>query len=116
MPKKYLRVLIPDKWEQKNHHNNRNWKNIIYYSERKKMNANDVVNQYERCASYQKDTFYKVQSLSRDPLWDFYRILKPFPSKNIGVKTKPTRRGNPIIGGLTITRFPPDKPKVITFQ
>lgn len=115
MTKKYLRVVLPENWKPKKHHNNNNWKNIVYYSERKKLNTGAIVNTYERCASYQKDTFYKVQGMSKDTLWDFYRILKPFPIKNIGVKVKPHRRKE-TLPALTITRFPPDKPCVISFK
>lgn len=115
MPKKYLRVMLPENWKEKKHHNDKNWKNIIYYSERKKLNAENIVNTYERCAAYQKNTFYKVQGMSKDYIWDYYRILKPFPAKNIAVKVKPPRKFK--TGSfLTITRFPPDNPCVIRFD
>ena len=116
MTKKYIRVLLPDSFGDRKHHNTRNWKNIIYYSERKKVKARGVVNDYQRCGSYQRDTFYKVQGLSRDPIWDFYRILKPFKSKNIGVKVNNNNFKGEVPPPLTITRYPKDQPCVISFD
>jgi len=84
--KKYL---LEDKKRQAAHKNK--WKKIIYYERRQKKICfpDQLVNlQHEKlltgCASYKQDTFYKIGSMSyKDPIWDYYRVLKPTKKKMI---------------------------------
>lgn len=99
MPKP-TRVLVEippqlqDEFKGRKHQQPEEWKKLIYYKTRKDNKPQKVklVHELTGCRQFREETFYKIGSLSnKDPVWDYYRILKKTKKKNIGipVQTKP---------------------------
>ncbi len=126
MPKKhkFVKVFVPDEmmdtYKGRTHQNPESWTKLYYYNCRKReeVDSKNIVNQLVGCGQYQNNMFYKIASMCRkDAVWDYYRILKKHPYQEIAIKTDNPRRLIPEQSfGFKITRFPPDKPKVISFQ
>lgn len=62
----------------KKHQNPDNW--VTFYRtkcKKTKVNKNKIINELSICGQYQKNVFYKIQSMSKkDEVFDYYRILK----------------------------------------
>lgn len=68
--------------KKRKHHKPKLWSTIYYYYEKvkTKLKNNQIVNILSSCGTFQHDTMYKIESLSKkDKIFDYYRILK---SKN----------------------------------
>ena len=122
--KKYL---LEDKKRQEAYKNK--WKKIIYYRRRKKKVCfpDQIVDLSETkelvgCASYKSEVFYKIGPMSyKDPIWDYYRILKPTKKKTIAqesgdsmIKHKFEKKQKQI-NKVTILHAPSHDPYVVDF-
>ena len=125
---RFIQVYIPPhrnkSFDNRKHQNKNNWKNIIYYRNKKRNVCfpEQIVDEMTTCGQHRADTFYKVISLSNDDeVFDYYRILKSVSDEitNIGCKTTHKREyRRDILDGsqcLTITRYPKDNPYILKF-
>lgn len=57
--------------------NKDNWVTVYKYKKKTHVENDKIINVLGDCGQYQKDTFYKIQSMSnKDEIFDYYRILK----------------------------------------
>jgi len=123
----FIKVYIPadmmKTYKGRQHQNPEKWTNLIYYDEKQKHEIlqNQVVNELVGCGQYQNNTFYKIGGMcKKDPIWDYYRILKKHPHQQVAVKatnmmTQQRNLKQKHMGFRKII-YPKDKPKIITFQ
>tara|TARA_R110000787_G_scaffold56324_2_gene129530 strand:- start:104 stop:505 length:402 start_codon:yes stop_codon:yes gene_type:complete len=125
---KYINVFVPEEkiklFEGRNHHSDKSepkqWRKLCFYKNRISKNTKfDVVDEYEleSCQQYKLDTFYKIGALSnKDPIWDYYRILKSTPHTEIGTKMKhKSRKKNPL-PSFQRTIYDKENPYVVMFS
>lgn len=129
MSNKYIKKIlkIPVDIENKisrRRHDKDNWTNIYYYVDKKRIKNKNNVIEYDviNGGCYKSDTFYKVTSISKnDDLFDYYKILKPENREPVIVKETNKRsklyrkKKKERNSGITIIRYPPDKPFILTF-
>lgn len=121
---KFVKIYIPDDlistYEGKTHQKPEQWNKIVFYNSRvrEEIDRKNIVNELVGCGQYQKNTFYKMGSISKkDYIWDYYRVLKKHPYSEIAVKTdNPKRFIKKPWSGFKITRFPKGEEKIISFQ
>jgi len=125
---KFIRVYIPNDmikhYKGRQHQSPEKWTNLIYYAGKQKHEIlqNQVVNELVGSGQFQNNTFYKIGGMcKKDPVWDYYRILKKHPHQQIAVKASNMMtqqrelKQHPQVGFRKII-YPANKPKVITFQ
>tara|TARA_R110000851_G_scaffold64885_2_gene147506 strand:+ start:3185 stop:3571 length:387 start_codon:yes stop_codon:yes gene_type:complete len=117
---KFIQVFIPDNKAQiykgRNHHTKKNdWKKILFYKNRISKTTNSIINELVSCHQYKKDTFYKIGSMSnKDSIWNYYRVLKDLPAKEIAVPLK--QKSQRLIPNFKVTRCPPGEKIIHKFD
>jgi len=116
-----LSVENPKKLKSRKHHQTQNWSKVYYYYKKHKTNIkkSNIVNQLDHVGHYQKDTFYKIESMSnKDQIFDYYRILKKKDSiQYLEIdKTKPKKEiTNFVVNNSNLTRTLTEKDLFIKF-
>ena len=74
---------------QRKHRDKKDWIDIYFYQKRKIFPVKPHQIVATSVQPYKKKVFYRCSQLcNNDPVFDYYKILKPHPCKKIGIKRK----------------------------